>query len=369
MKKLTLFLKEALSIMLFASVFTVAGTSLIFFDSKKVLAADSKVFFMLPNSTTIRFERRDAPYFVAAMKERMPGTEVIVQNGEGDAALQQKLVEDALTQGANLIVYTSSDANLAAGSLKAAADAGVPVLLYEHDALGGQVEAGVFFNALSVGQAQGKRALEVINNINKDVIKMARVKGNQGEYGTKMYEQGQNEFLGPLFDSGKVVVVCEAFTPNWDPVKAQTFAEDCLTKNGGDVDVFLGMNDGTTGGSVAALISQGYDKGEKIVTGGQDATIEAVQFVVQGWQDNTVFKDLNVQATYAADVATAILKGETLPHINGEMDNEFMTHPAAFLPVNNITIDNVSDVVNAGLYTWAEICKGAEETPLCKSNL
>ena len=200
MNKLIFGLKNILLTFVFASVFTVTGTSLMILDSQEVLAADQKVFFMLPNSTTIRFERRDAPYFVAAMKERMPSAEVIVQNGEGDAALQQKLVEDALTQGANLIVYTSSDANLSAGSLKAAADAGVPVLLYEHDALGGQVEAGVFFNALSVGQAQGKRALEVINGIGKDVIKMARVKGNQGEYGTKMYEQGQNEYLQPLFD-------------------------------------------------------------------------------------------------------------------------------------------------------------------------
>ncbi len=262
------------------------------------LAQDgSKIFFMLPNSTTIRFERRDAPLFVAAMTNRMPDAEVIVQNGEGDPDRQQRLVEDALAQGADLIVYTSSDANLAAGALKAAEDAGVPMLLYEHDAVGGMAEAHVLFNALAVGQAQGKRAAELIEAMDKDVVKIARVKGNQGEYGTIQYEIGQNEYLQPLMDAGRVEVVCEDFTPNWDPVKAQAFAENCLTRTGGDVDMFLGMNDGTTGGSVAALISQGYGKGEIVVTGGQDATIEAVQFVVQGWQDNTVFKDLRVIGT------------------------------------------------------------------------
>jgi D-xylose transport system substrate-binding protein len=43
--------------------------------------ADSgkKVFFLLPNSTTIRFESRDAPSFVEAMKTLAPNAQGIVQ--------------------------------------------------------------------------------------------------------------------------------------------------------------------------------------------------------------------------------------------------------------------------------------------------
>ncbi|WP_368344690.1 sugar ABC transporter substrate-binding protein [Pelagovum sp. HNIBRBA483] len=330
----------------------------------------ANVFFMLPNSTTIRFERRDAPLFVAAMAERMPGASVTVQNGEGDPTRQQRLVEDALAQGADLIVYTSSDANLAAGALKAAEDAGVPVLLYEHDAIGGKAEGHVLFNARAVGRAQGARAAELIAGMD-GTVHIARVKGNQGEYGTTQYELGQNEYLDPLIAEGKVEIVCEDFTPNWDPVRAQAFAEDCLTRTGGGVDMFLGMNDGTTGGSVAALISQGYEKGEIVVTGGQDATIEALQFIAQGWQDNTVFKDLRVMAEAAADMSVAILNGDPLPSewMNGEVNNEFMDVPAAFLPVNNVTIENISDVVDAGIYTWEEVCKGAEDSTICADNL
>jgi D-xylose transport system substrate-binding protein len=331
------------------------------------------IFFMLPNSTTIRFERRDAPLFEAAMMELMPSANVTIQNGEGDPDRQQRLVEDAVSQGANLIVYTSSDANLAAGSLDAAAQAGVPVLLYEHDAIGGPAEAHVLFDALAVGQAQGARAAELIEGLleGQDVVKVGRVKGNQGEFGTIMYERGQNEFLDSFIEAGQVEIVCEQFTPNWDPVLAQNFAEDCLTRTGGDVDMFLGMNDGTTGGSVAALISQGYAPGEIIVTGGQDATIEALQFIVQGWQDNTIFKDLRVMADAAADMAVAILAGDPLPGdlINGTVDNQFMEVPAAFLPVDSITRDIVGNVVEAGVWSWEEVCQGAEDSDICQDNL
>ena len=337
-----------------------------------VLAQDAqKVFFLLPNSTTIRFESRDAPFFKEAMANYAPNAEVTVQNGEGDPARQQRLVEDAIAQGAAVIVLTSSDANLAAGSLLAAANANVPVVLYDHDAVGGKAEAHVVFDSLSVGQAQGSRAAELIEAMDKSPVKVARVKGNQGEYGTGQYEKGQNEFLQPLIDSGKVEVVCEQYTQNWDPVLAQSFAEDCLTRTGGDVDVFLGMNDGTTGGSVAALISQGYKPGEKLVTGGQDATVEALRYVAQGWQDNSVLKDLKVEADYAAQVVASLLKGEGVPAdlVNGVVNNQFMDVPAVFLPVKNITIDNLTDVVGAGVWTWAEICQGIEDTEVCKANL
>ncbi len=174
-----------------------------------------------------------------------------------------------------------------------------------------------------------------------------------------------------MIDSGKVEVVCEQYTQNWDPVLAQSFAEDCLTRTGGNVDVFLGMNDGTTGGSVAALISQGYAPGEKLVTGGQDATVEALRYVAMGWQDNSVLKDLKVEATYAADVVASILAGNGVPQklVNGKVNNQHMDVPAVFLPVSNITLDNLSDVVDIGVWTWAEICQGIESTDVCKKNM
>ncbi len=326
-----------------------------------------KVFFMLPNSTTIRFERRDAPLYVEVMAEKMPAAEIVVQNGEGDPQRQQRLVEDAIAQNADLILYASSDANLAAGALKAAADAEVPVVLYEHDAVGGPAVAHVLYDALAVGREQGQQAARVIEAMDETPVRVARVKGQQGEYGTNQYEKGQDEFLQPLINAGKVEVVCEDFISNWDPVQGQSFAEDCLTRHGGDVDMFLTMNDGLGGGIVAALISQGYQPGEIVVTGGQNADLNAVQFIIQGWMDNTIYKDLRIMADAAADVSVAILTGEPLPErwMNGVVNNQHMDVPAAFLPVSNVTIENVGEVMEAGVWSWDEACEGAGDAPPC----
>ena len=330
-----------------------------------------KVFFLLPNTTTIRFESRDAPFFVEAMKEKAPDAEVVVQNAQGDPQQQQRQIEDAIAQGANFDPADLSRRQPDRRRPCRRGGCGVPVVLYDHDAVGGKAEAHVVFDSLAVGQAQGKRAAELIEKMDKTPVKVARVKGNQGEFGTGQYEKGQDEFLKPLIDSGKVEVVCEQYTQNWDPTLAQAFAEDCLTKTGGDVDVFIGMNDGTTGGSVAALISQGYQPGEKLVTGGQDATVEALRYIAQGWQDNSVLKDLKVEATEAAEVVASILAGNGVPQdlVNGKVNNQYMDVPAVFLPVENITIDNLSEVVSKGVWTWQEICQGIESTEVCKANM
>ncbi len=329
-----------------------------------------QVFMLLPNTTTTRFEERDAPLFIESLSGYAPNAEVTVLNAEGDPEKQQGQVEDALTQGADVIVLTAADSNLVAGSLAAAEAAGVPVVLYDHDAKGGLAEAHVVFDSLAVGQAQGSRAADVINGLDGNGIKVARIMGNPGEFGTTQYKKGQDEFLQPLVDSGKIEIVCEQNIANWDPVAGQAYIEDCLAQNGNDLDVIISMNDGLAGGSIAALTTQGLE-GDVIVTGGQDANLSAIQFVVKGYQDNTIWKDLIVQADYAAQVVASLLAGNGVPAdlVNGEVDNEFMKVPAVFLPVTNLTIDNVSDIIDSGLYTWEQACEGAEDAPICVENL
>lgn len=329
-----------------------------------------KVFMLLPNSTTTRFEERDVPYYTEALAKDAPDAELTVLNAEGDAAEQQKQVEDAITQGADVIVLVSADANLASGSLKLAEEAKVPVILYDHDAVGGVAEAQVVFDSLAVGQAQGERAAELINAMPGEHLQIARIMGNPGEYGTGQYTKGQDEYLQPLIDSGKIDVVCEQNITNWDPVEGQAFMEDCLAKQNNKLDLIVAMNDGLAGASVAALTTQGLE-GKIKVTAGQDANVEALTNIALGYQDSTVFKNLRLEANAAAALTAALLKGEKIPAdmINGSVNNKTMDVPAVFLPVSNITIDNIQDVVDAGVWTWAQICQGAENTDVCKANL
>ncbi|MFC0451237.1 hypothetical protein [Rhodococcus jostii] len=66
-------------------------------------------------------------------------------------------------------------------------------------------------------------------------------------------------------------------------------------------------------------------------------------------------------------MTTAILHGEGIPAemINGTIDNQYMAVPTVFLPVQNITKDNLDVVVNSGFYTWQQICAPDPASAVC----
>jgi D-xylose transport system substrate-binding protein len=332
------------------------------------------VYMLLPNSTTVRFTAQDGPDFQAAMKKDMPGVKVVIQNAENDPQKQVQQVETAIAGGASAIVLVAADPYIAGGALQKASTAKVPVLLYDHDARGGDAAAQVVFDSLSVGQNQGKDAAAVLSAGTKAKPKViARIYGNQGDYGTTQYKKGQDQYLKPLIAAGKVKVACETYTPNWDPAKAQSEMEQCLTKTGNQLDAVVVMNDGTAGGSVAALSAQSL-AGKVPVIGGQDADLQAVQYILLGYQYGTVYKPFKLQAAKAAELTTQLLKNGKInkSDIDGYVDNGFMKPgvPAVFLPVQNLHADTVGTLVKDGVWTWKQICTGpAAATATCKKEL
>ena len=328
-----------------------------------------KVFFFLPNTTTTRFVQRDAPMFTEFLRLFAPDVSVTLLNAGGDPATQESQVNDAIAQGASAIVLVSADANRASAALAAAHQASVPVVLYDHDAVGGPADGQIVFDSLEVGRQQGMRAAELINAMPGQGLKVARVKGHPGDYGTIHYQAGQDEFLQPLIDSGKIEVICDQNINNWDPVQGQSFAEACLANENNAIDMFITMNDDLAGGIVAALDRQEL-VGRIPVTGGQDANLAALQLIAQNKLDNTIYKNLSDQAKAAAQVTTSILDGNGVPEnmINGTIDNQYMDVPTVFLPVQNITRDNLQVVVDAGFYTWQQICEPAPISEVCKEH-
>ena len=86
-------------------------------------------------------------------------------------------------------------------------------------------------------------------------------------------------------------------TPGWGPDRAQTEMEQAIAALGRDG--FVGVyaaNDGTAGGAIAAMRSNGIDPGSRPTTG-QDAELAGIQRIVVGDQYMTVYKAYRPEAT------------------------------------------------------------------------
>ena len=331
-----------------------------------------KVFFLLPNATTPRYTNYDAPEFIAAMAEYAPNVEVVVLNAEGDPQKQVQQAETAVSEGALAIVLTAADPNLSSGVLAAAAEGDVPVISYEHEALGGPVAYFVVFSPYDAGRQQAEFfASQIDDGVLQTPLRVARLYGNAGDNYNDEMLRGQDEVLQPLIDSGDIEVVCEDNTPQWDPAEAQRLMEQCLTKTNNDVDAVLGFYDGIAAGAIAALDAQDL-AGVVPVYGGQNPELSGLQNMLLGRQVDDILKSYAVEAGAAAQLTVAAITGTDPPAgmITGTFDNGAMEVPLAELPVEHFLVDGIQKVVDEGIVTWEQICEGVvADTPTCQEKL
>src|SRR6266568_1975634 len=325
------------------------------------------VYFLIPDAGTPRWLTQDTPLFKHDLGQLAPKLHVVVENSNDSVTQQQSQVENAITKGVKAIMLVSVDPNEATGALQSAQQAGVPVIAYDHNTQNGPLAGFDVYNSVTVGQLQAAPACQFLSQGAPKTL--ARIMGNPGEYGTTRYYQGQNQCLEPLIKSGQVKVVCSQYTPNWAPATAQTEAEACLTKTSNKVDAFLDMNDGTSGGVIAALQAQ-HLAGKIPVYGGQDADLQNLQYIAEGYQAGTIFKSFVVEAKVGAEMAVAAIEHKsTLPDVNGTYNNGYAKIPTALLTPTYVTESTLGNVVSAGIYTWKQVCGGpAAGTAVCKSH-
>lgn len=341
-------------------------------DEKKL------VYFMAPNTQPDRYIHQDGPDFVESMKKLDPSAQVQQEVADGTSATQQSQVETAIANGADVLVIVAADPPSSGGLLEVAANAGVPVIGYENPPLEGPVTSQALFSPLSAGQHQGKYFAQQVESgeLGSTPVPIIRLYGNKGDTYTTEMLKGQNQYLQPLIDEGKVSVECENYVKEWDPKVAQTDMEQCLSK-APDVRAYLGFYDGDVAGAIAALEQRGL-RGKVKVYGGQNPELSGLQYLLTEDLQDEVYKPYPILAEGAAELAVAALNGEEPPAelINAHIDNGAESVTTYEIPtryghqetgVN--PADLVQKAVDWGMFTWQEVCTGeAASTQGCKEN-
>jgi D-xylose transport system substrate-binding protein len=195
------------------------------------------------------------------------------------------------------------------------------------------------------------------------VIKMG---GSPTDNNAILVRQGQDEILDPLEKAGKIEIVADQWVDNWDAAKAVTLMENMLAAAGNDVDAVVASNDGTALGALQALKAQGL--AGKVPISGQDATADGCNSIVKGEQTVTVFKDIRNLSPLAVELADQLAKGETpdleMHKLSDLTLNDQLTGevPCKFLPVVQVTKDNVYDVVvKSGFQSYDDVYRDIPE--------
>lgn len=318
------------------------------------MAASTQVGVLLPDTqSSTRWETQDRPALNKAFKKA--GISVTITNAHGDASTQVTQAQQALTNGAKVLLLVDLDAGSGTQIIKLAHAKGAKVIDYDRLTLKGGSDYYVSYDNAKVGGLQGNGLVKCIaaSGVSKPVV--AELNGSPTDNNATLFAQGYNAVLNPLYKSGKYSKGPNKSVPDWDNQQALTIFEQMLQSTGNKINAVLAANDGLANSVISALKAR---KLPNIPVTGQDATVQGLQHILAGEQCMTVFKSATGEAGAAAKIAIALVKGQKPTGVNGTTKSGTKNEPSVLLPPVSITKSNISTVIKGGGATRAQICNG-----------
>jgi ABC-type xylose transport system substrate-binding protein/ABC-type glycerol-3-phosphate transport system substrate-binding protein len=310
------------------------------------------------------------------------GYQVQILFSQGDSAKEKSNVEALISQGIKVLIICPQDGTAAGAAAEAAKAAGVKVISYDRlirdtDA----VDFYVTFDSVSVGEAQAQYLVDHATGSGNPLYLYAGASSDNNAF---LFFEGAWNILQPKIADGTFVIKNSAeavglqdkatltrdeqaaiigqVTTNWDFNTAKNLAEANLTAaaaaDKGDVFI-LAPNDGTARAIADAF---GADKDVKsyYVTG-QDAEKASVQYIIDGKQSMTVFKDVRTLVNDAITAAVSFLQDKT-PTSTTSYNNGKVDVPANPSVVITVDKDNVQSALIDSKYYSASDFTGLGES-------
>lgn len=295
---------------------------------------------------------------------------------QGSSATEKTNVETLISQGISVLIICAQDGSAAAAAVEEAKTAGVTVIAYDRLITGTDaVDYYVTFDSVAVGEAQGQYLID--NAPEGSGIPLYLYAGAATDNNAFLFFEGAWKVLQPKVADGTFIIansseaaalqdkaeltrdeqakIIGQVTTDWDFNVAKSKAEAHLTAAGADLkgDVLvLAPNDGTAR-SIADVFATDKDITSYSITG-QDSEKASVQYVIDGKQSMTVFKDTRTLAADSVKMAVSVLKGET-PVTDTTYNNEAKDVPAKQTDIIVVTKDNVkAALIDSGYYEASE---------------
>jgi D-xylose transport system substrate-binding protein len=315
-----------------------------------------KVAVLLPDTkSSVRWETADKPLLQKAFDDA--GVPVEIHNAQGDKSAQQQQAEQAITNGAKILLLTNLDSGSGAAIEANANSRGVKVIDYDRLTLKGSADYYVSFNNVTVGKLQGEGLVKCLEDTGVEKPAIAELNGSPTDNNATLFEEGADSVLDPMYEAGDAVKVADQAVPDWDNQQALTIFEQMLQKSNNKIDGVLAANDGLGNAVISALKQR---KLKQIPVTGQDATAQGIQNILSGDQCMTVYKAVAKEADAAAKLAIALSKGEEPPAglVNGESDDGTRKVPSVLLEPQSITKDNLDAPIKDGFLKREDVCTG-----------
>ncbi|MCR1995174.1 substrate-binding domain-containing protein [Bifidobacterium animalis] len=305
------------------------------------------------------------------------GYKVVLNFADDKPAQQNADIENMVNQNAKILVVASKDGSAVGPAVEKARDAGATVIAYDRLIMNTDaVNYYATFQLEQVGKLEAEYLVDQLglNDGQKGPFNMELFTGSPDDNNAKYFFKGAWEVLQPYFAKGVLVnpskhgggVTKDFKVDDWQKISVQSWKTEQAQKDmesildstyasGRKLDAVLTPYDGIAQGVINAIESKrpdmqpGTESWPPIT--GQDAMEIAVSNIAAGKQGETVFKDVNKLADAVYDMIIEIAEGKQVTGINGKFNNNVVDVPSKLLDPQNITGENLDELVKAKYIT------------------
>ena len=319
------------------------------------------------------------------------GYKVVLNFADDKPAQQNADIENMVNQNAKILVVASKDGSAVGPAVEKARDAGATVIAYDRLIMNTDaVNYYATFQLEQVGKLEAEYLVDQLglNDGQKGPFNMELFTGSPDDNNAKYFFKGAWEVLQPYFAKGVLVnpskhgggVTKDFKVDDWQKISVQSWKTEQAQKDmesildstyasGRKLDAVLTPYDGIAQGVINAIESKrpdmqpGTESWPPIT--GQDAMEIAVSNIAAGKQGETVFKDVNKLADAVYDMIIEIAEGKQVTGINGKFNNNVVDVPSKLLDPQNITGENLDELVKAKYITQERFDKLTKGEDVC----
>jgi D-xylose transport system substrate-binding protein len=292
-------------------------------------AGSGLVGVILPDTTSsARYVAFDQPYLQKAFQlAGYKDSQFKIDNAQGQEAQELSLAQADITAGASVLVMDPLNSSVGSQIQSLAQQHGVKVISYDRATFTGTNTYYVSFDNVQVGELIGKNFVQCISDWKVSSPKVFQLDGGENsDPNAVSFAQGYNDAIWgdkttPL-TAGKTnsqgfTLVGDQVATDWKNDVGATIFQQAYTAHP-NINATVEANDGLANAVIQVLKNKGV-KPNTVPTTGQDATLDGMVNVLQGYQCGSVYKAIYLEAQDAVALATVLRAKQTPPSalVNG----------------------------------------------------
>jgi D-xylose transport system substrate-binding protein len=289
---------------------------------------------------------KDVEYLTKSTSEL--GTKLLIEEANGDAETQKSQILSLINSGVKVMVIIPADAESLNESVEACKKANIKVIAYDRLIKNCDIDYFISFDAEKIGELQAGYVTKISPKGNYVLLA-----GPTRDNNAVNFLKGQKKVLEPYLNNKSINIIYEKNMIEWDRMDA--FLEvSALIESGTDIAAIIASNDELASGAIMAIETN--EKYKNVPITGQDATLEACNYILAGKQAMTIYKSIRLLAHTTASMALKLAQGEAIEDIKSKIDNGNKMVPTILLEPVAVDKTNFNEtVIKDGYYTRAEI--------------